>query len=542
MFLRMVGIGARAGLAFTFITMILLSVGLFSLSQMSALNTATRRIDAVWIPGLIAVQEISGNIGTLRLEGQRLRATTDSQVRSRSQRLIVQAERDLESQISEYRRRDGLSEEDQLLDALKAALDQYVLIQERVVSMINGHVADAAEMEATNSKLVGIGAELNQVLSSLVKLNATGAAAAAQEGEALYDAMKSVVIMVLIGSVLATILLAWLLTRSIVIPIKHAVSVVETIAQGDLSAEILDKGSDEPAALSCAMKKMQDTLRSTIEGIDDSARQLSAAAEEMSTVMNHSARGLQEQCEQIEHAATAVTQMSKAVDEVANNAVSTSQLFDASDRESQRGHEQVSETISLIQNLAEEVLQAARKANSLKGSVTDIGAVLDVIHSISDQTNLLALNAAIEAARAGDAGRGFAVVADEIRSLARRTQSSTLEIATMIQTIQSGTGMTVSALHSSANKAALTQDKARAAEAALEQITLAVSKINARNLVIASATEQQAQVAKQVDRSLVCIRDLSNQSAAGATQTSAASGALSRLASGLNLMVSRFSL
>lgn len=542
MLLRMIGIGARAGLAFTFITMILLSVGLFSLSQMAALNTASRRINDVWIPGLIAVQQISGNIGTLRLEGQRLRATTEPQVRSRSQGLIVQAERDLESQITEYRRRDGLSEEDQLLDALKAALDQYVPIQEKVISMINGHIADAAEMEATNSKLVGIGAELNRVLSSLVKLNATGAAAAAQEGEALYDAMKSVVILVLIGSVLATILLAWLLTRSIVIPIKHAVSVVETIAQGDLSAEILDKGSDEPAALLGAMKKMQDTLRSTIEGIDDSARQLSAAAEEMSTVMNQSARGLQEQCEQIEHAATAVTQMSTAVDEVANNAVSTSQLSDASDRESQRGHEQVSETISLIQNLAEEVLQAARQADSLKGSVTDISAVLDVIHSISDQTNLLALNAAIEAARAGDAGRGFAVVADEVRSLAKRTQSSTLEIATMIETIQSGTGMTVSALHSSANKAALTLDKARAAEAALEQITLAVSKINARNLVIASATEQQAQVAREVDRSLVCIRDLSNQSAAGATQTSAASGELSRLASGLNLMVSRFSL
>ncbi|WP_425262251.1 methyl-accepting chemotaxis protein [Pseudomonas abietaniphila] len=288
------------------------------------------------------------------------------------------------------------------------------------------------------------------------------------------------------------------------------------------------------------MREMQTSLRSTIEGIGDSAKQLAAAAEEMSVVMGHSTQGLQHQCEQIEQAAEAVTQMSSAVDEVASNAVSTSQLSQASDHESQRGQEQVGETIVLIQGLVQEVVEAAQQADHLSRFADDISTVLSVIHSISDQTNLLALNAAIEAARAGDAGRGFAVVADEVRSLAKRTQASTLEIATMIESIQSGTGATVAALQSSADKAGRTLERARSAGTALTQITLAVSKINERNLLIASATEQQAQVAREVDRSLVTIRDLSTQSAAGASQTRSASTDLSRLAVDLNGMVARF--
>jgi methyl-accepting chemotaxis protein len=258
--------------------------------------------------------------------------------------------------------------------------------------------------------------------------------------------------------------------------------------------------------------------------------------------MGQSTQGLQQQSDQIAQAATAVTEMSSAVDEVASNAVSTSNLSQASDHETQKGHEQVNETIALIQGLAQDVMLASDQANHLSRHASEINTVLSVIHSISDQTNLLALNAAIEAARAGDAGRGFAVVADEVRSLAKRTQASTVEIGNMIESIQTGTGATVAALHSSANKASQTLERARSAGQALEQITLAISRINERNMVIASATEQQAQVAREVDRSLVTIRDLSTQSATGASQTSHASGQLSRLAVDLNGMISRFSI
>ena len=184
----------------------------------------------------------------------------------------------------------------------------------------------------------------------------------------------------------------------------------------------------------------------------------------------------------------------------------------------------------------------ASEVEQLAGQVRDISKVLDVIRSIAEQTNLLALNAAIEAARAGEAGRGFAVVADEVRALAHRTQQSTREIEQMVSGIQQGTDKAVNAMQNSNSRARSTLDVAKAAGQALDEIAAAISQINERNLVIASASEEQAQVAREVDRNLVNIRDLSMQSSAGANQTSAASQELSRLAVDLNALVARFSI
>jgi methyl-accepting chemotaxis protein len=165
----------------------------------------------------------------------------------------------------------------------------------------------------------------------------------------------------------------------------------------------------------------------------------------------------------------------------------------------------------------------------------DIGKVLDVIRAIAEQTNLLALNAAIEAARAGEAGRGFAVVADEVRALAHRTAQSTQEIEKMVAGIQNGTGEAVASMQQSNQRTHSTLELARAA--GMWRWSRSPSRsimINERNLVIASASEEQAQVSREVDRNLVNIRDLATQSSAGANQTSAATHELSRLAVDLN--------
>ncbi|WP_422396253.1 methyl-accepting chemotaxis protein [Pseudomonas trivialis] len=290
------------------------------------------------------------------------------------------------------------------------------------------------------------------------------------------------------------------------------------------------------------MAKMQEKLRDTLQRISGSATQLASAAEELNVVTDESACGLTRQNNEIEQAATAVNEMTSAVEEVARNAVSTSEASRNATASAGDGRDLVQETVSAIERMSGDVQATATLIGELANESRDIGKVLDVIRGLADQTNLLALNAAIEAARAGEAGRGFAVVADEVRALAHRTQQSTSEIERMIGSIQSGTEHAVDSMRNSTERAESTLSIAKGAGLSLDTINTAIVEINERNLVIASAAEEQAQVAREVDRNLVNIRDLSVQSATGASQTSAASSELSRLAVDLNGMVGRFRL
>ncbi|WP_421666848.1 methyl-accepting chemotaxis protein [Pseudomonas protegens] len=290
------------------------------------------------------------------------------------------------------------------------------------------------------------------------------------------------------------------------------------------------------------MVTMQEKLRDTLQSISGSAHQLASAAEELNSVTEEGARGLTQQNNEIEQAATAVNEMTSAVEEVAHNAVSTSEASKSATTSAGDGRDLVRETVSAIERMSSDVQGTASLIGDLANESRDIGKVLDVIRGLADQTNLLALNAAIEAARAGEAGRGFAVVADEVRALAHRTQQSTSEIERMIGSIQSGTEHAVDSMRNSTERAESTLSIARGAGQSLDTINSAISEINERNLVIASAAEEQAQVAREVDRNLVNIRDLSVQSTTGANQTQAASSELSRLAVDLSNLVTRFKL
>ncbi|WP_425298875.1 methyl-accepting chemotaxis protein [Pseudomonas duriflava] len=287
---------------------------------------------------------------------------------------------------------------------------------------------------------------------------------------------------------------------------------------------------------------MQDNLKKTIQEIASASDQLASAAEELNAVTDEGSRSLTQQNGEIQQAATAVTEMTSAVEEISRNAASTSEASHVTSKEAQTGRLQVGKAVNAIDTMAQELNTSSETVQALSEQVRNIGQVVDVIRGIAEQTNLLALNAAIEAARAGEQGRGFAVVADEVRALAHRTQTSTGEIETMIGTVQNTTDQAVRTMGNSRSLAENTQQLAQAADQALERITVAVTGINERNLVIASAAEQQAQVAREVDRNLVNIQDLSTQTSAGANQTNAASQDLSRLAVSLNQTVARFRL
>lgn len=356
---------------------------------------------------------------------------------------------------------------------------------------------------------------------------------------------SSSIVMLATGVAIAfivAIILGILITRMITAPLAIAVASAQRIAKGDLTQSIVSDRGDEAGQLLNALSDMQGGLKYTIQEIASASGQLASAAEELSAVTDESTRGLTRQNDEIQQAATAVNQMTAAVEEVARNAVSTSEASKTATDDAVQGRGQVDQTVKGITTMVNEITQSTEAVAQLAGNVRDISKVLEVIRSIAEQTNLLALNAAIEAARAGEQGRGFAVVADEVRALAHRTQASTVEIEGMIGTVQAGADGAVAAMGKSLSLATNTQELAERAGSALIKITEGVATINERNLVIASASEEQAQVAREVDRNLLNIQDLSTQSAAGANQTSASSQELSRLATSFNMLVAKFQL
>ncbi|KAA8699067.1 methyl-accepting chemotaxis protein [Pseudomonas proteolytica] len=540
MSIRSLNIAPRAGLGFGLLALMVFVLGGFALMQMANMREQSDQVETNWLPSVMAVGEMNQDLLRVRALTLRLLVNRDPQAVAQNEQKISDIKKQLHNAQSLYDALIVLPQERVLFDRFKVEEQQYLQRQEQVMAFSRQNQVEEA-IKVVNGEMNHLADALAGTLGELVTLNKDSANQAADLAQRVFSQSRIWVIGMIAVTALITIALAVLLTRSIVLPLAQSVRVAQGVASGDLTGEITVSGKDEPARLQQALKSMQENLRETIRRISDSSNQLASASEELSSVTEDATRGLHQQSQEIEQAATAVNQMTAAVEEVASNAVATSQASRESDRIAQHGREQVHQTVLSIESLADDVTANATQVEDLAQKVYGISKVLDVIRSIAEQTNLLALNAAIEAARAGEAGRGFAVVADEVRALAHRTQQSTREIEQMIGGIQQGTDQAVSSMQQSNGRARATLDIAKSAGTALEEIASAFTLINERNLVIASASEQQAAVAREVDRNLMNIRDLAMQTSAGANQTSAASHELSRLAVDLNSMVARFS-
>ncbi|NUU38315.1 methyl-accepting chemotaxis protein [Pseudomonas sp. C2B4] len=539
MSLRNLNIAPRAFLGFAFIALLVIVLGVFAVNRMSIIRQASVDMGSTQLPSVGFLGNMTENVLRMRILSFRILVNREPAALQEAQTRITVLINNLRSAQASYAALPAQPEEAALYKTFMATLDNYMQAQNQMMELSRQNKLD--EMRSLiNSRIKEGTDQMGEQLNKLVALNTAYSKAALTEAGEQYNTAVTGIIVVAVIAALMTVLLALLLTRSIVTPLNRALQAAQTIAGGNLSKVIEVDGKDEPARLLGALSTMQASLRNTIEQIAGSATQLGAAAEELSAVTQDASRGLQQQNNEIEQAATAVNEMTAAVEEVARNAVSTSEASNQSTQAAREGRDRVVETVDAIQTMTHDVQNTSLMIEGLAAQGRDIGKVLDVIRAIAEQTNLLALNAAIEAARAGEAGRGFAVVADEVRALAHRTAQSTQEIEKMVAGIQNGTGEAVASMQQSNQRTQSTLELARAAGVALEQITQSIHLINERNLVIASASEEQAQVSREVDRNLVNIRDLATQSATGANQTSVASHELSRLAVNLNGLVARF--
>lgn len=539
--LRNYSIALRLGGSFVLMGLIVLGLGLLAFNSLSELRRDAEILEDDLLPGTQLVGQINHNFMQVRyLTLRSILAETEPQIRDYARR-IQQARDNVQQAGERFAALPASAAERQLFESFQAELNRYIQAQQGVIDQLLAGRRSAALVQL-DEVLDPVAQRVSQTLLDIVTLNAEAANEAAIHADQVYSRARHVVIVAVLLAAFFTAFLAWVLSRGILGPIRYAVSASEVIALGDLTQRIEFIGTDEAAQLLRSIASMQQQLRETIAGIVNSSTQLASAAEELNAVTEDATRGLQRQNDEVQQAATAVNEMTVAVEEVASNANSTSDESKKATQITEQGRQQVSQTLQGIDQLSSNINSSAEEVQVLADRVQDIIKVLDVIGAIAEQTNLLALNAAIEAARAGEAGRGFAVVADEVRALAHRTQASTSEIENMISQIQQVTERAVEAMRISRTMSGKTQEMAGAAGEALQHISEAIVQINERNLVIASAAEEQAQVAREVDRNLVNIRDLSTQSAAGAEQTSSSSRELSRLAVELNDLIGRFRL
>ena len=318
---------------------------------------------------------------------------------------------------------------------------------------------------------------------------------------------------------------------------EYAALVINQIASGDLTIAV--EASTDHSILS-AVKGLCNHLTGMTNNSIRAAAELLAASGSLLQTSQQNEDLMSHQKYETEQGATAISQMSSTVLEVANHTSTAADLAQTAMDEFSAGQKEVSKTQQSINALADKVTEAAGVINNLSEDSHQIATVLEVIQGIAEQTNLLALNAAIEAARAGEQGRGFAVVADEVRNLARRTQESTRQIKAVIEKMQQSSVLAVTVMKEGKSQADLSVEQAKCAGESLKAINLSVTRINDMNIQIAAAAEEQSVVASEINRNFSQITSSALKAEHEAVKITSASHQLEALAKKLELNVKQF--
>ncbi len=308
----------------------------------------------------------------------------------------------------------------------------------------------------------------------------------------------------------------------------------------DLTKRLDESGNNEISQLAKGFNKFLEKHRLFIKDIVDAAQQLSESSAQMSGITVQARQDSAEQKSQLGLVATAVNEMAATVQEVAGNTATAEQAAHNAKGETAAGLQVVNENIRITNELSSEIKNAADVIQALKTDSEGIGSVLDVIRGISEQTNLLALNAAIEAARAGEHGRGFAVVADEVRTLASKTQESTVEIQEMIEKLQQGADGAVTVMAKGIDTVEASVQQATQTGQSLQSISGTVNGISDINTQIATAAEEQSVVAEDINKNIVLVDDLAQRSEDSSNNIASANEQLNQLAENLSNQVSQF--
>ncbi|WP_160061119.1 methyl-accepting chemotaxis protein [Psychromonas sp. L1A2] len=391
-----------------------------------------------------------------------------------------------------------------LLDAAQKGDGVYSFYFQKPGSSTQFEKLGFAAMIPNTNWMIGTGAYIDDIEESI---NEYSASVTKSFNEKIW-----LILSISIALIILTTVIIFFVAARMVKPIKRMADNLNDIAQGegDLTQRLDIHGHDEISQLGRSFNLFVDKLRNTIADISIATTGINKAGLDMNHQSTEIASQLHHHNDQTDQVVSAVTEMSSTASEVASNTNQVAEATQAVSIDVMHAQECVETSLTEVSALVEEINGAVTSMNALSEQSQKINQVLTVIGAIADQTNLLALNAAIEAARAGEQGRGFAVVADEVRSLASRTQKSTLEINEMLEELHRLVGLSVNAMSLSQERSVRSVDSSKTISQSLLSVTSSITSINDMSTQIATATTEQSSVTEEITRNVYEIQNIVN--------------------------------
>lgn len=351
---------------------------------------------------------------------------------------------------------------------------------------------------------------------------------------------KAIVIAVIV--VLFATAIGYHIAQSVREPLTRILKALEGLTEGDMTQRIDNRYNNEFSRVSGHINTLADSLHNILVKLNDASDNLATTASTNEQTSSQAQTQLNSQREQTANVATAMTEMSHSVQEVAQSAQGSLEMVQRVETASDQGRNVMNSNISTINQLETRLNESVSAVSELQKMSGQIGSILDVIRNIAEQTNLLALNAAIEAARAGEQGRGFAVVADEVRVLASKTTQSTTEIESMISNLQTSSQTASQVIQSCMSDMEMSVEQASKANSSMEEIQALIIEISQMSTHISQAAAEQSETSADIARSIEDINSIADQSYHAMSSIAQTSESMTQLAHQQNELVHRFKL